>query len=33
MDVRKSMQNYINKMISDVPEMKVLLLDEETVRP
>lgn len=31
MDVIKAVQNYVNKMIDEVPGMKVLLLDTETV--
>ena len=30
MDVVRAVQNYIDKMIKDVPGMKVLLLDSET---
>ncbi|KAJ3412362.1 vacuolar protein sorting-associated protein 45 [Chytridiales sp. JEL 0842] len=30
MDVIKSVQNYLNKMVQEVPGMKVLLLDAET---
>ncbi|CAG8796170.1 28788_t:CDS:10, partial [Dentiscutata erythropus] len=30
MDVVKAVQNYINKMVNEVPGMKVLLLDAET---
>lgn len=32
MDVRKATRDYITKMVSDVPGMKVFLLDNETVR-
>lgn len=32
MDVVKAVQHYVEKMISDVPGMKVLLLDTMTVR-
>lgn len=32
MDAIKAVQNYLNKMISDVTGMKVLLLDTETVK-
>ena len=31
MDVVKAVQHYVEKMISDVPGMKVLLLDTMTV--
>lgn len=31
MDVIKAIQHYADKMISDVPGMKALLLDTETV--
>lgn len=31
MDVIKAIQHYVDKMINDVPGMKVLLLDMETV--
>lgn len=31
MDVVKAIQHYVDKLISDVPGMKVLLLDTETV--
>lgn len=30
MDVIKAVQNYVNKMIDEVSDMKVLLLDTET---
>lgn len=33
MDVLKALQTYISKMITEVPGMKVLLLDSHTVRP
>ena len=32
MDILKAAQTYINKMITEVPGMKVLLLDAHTVR-
>lgn len=32
MDVTKAVQTYLFKMISQVPGMKVLLLDSHTVR-
>ena len=32
MDVVKAVQHYINRMLSDVSGMKILLLDGETVR-
>lgn len=31
MDMIKSVQHYVDKMIDDVPGMKTLLLDIETV--
>lgn len=31
MDVLKAVQTYVNKMVGDVPGMKVLLLDAHTV--
>ena len=33
MDVLKAVQTYVNKMITEVSGMKVLLLDSHTVRP
>lgn len=33
MDVIKAVQHYAEKMINDVPGMKALLLDTETVSP
>lgn len=32
MDVLKAAQTYVKKMITEVPGMKVLLLDQHTVR-
>jgi len=32
MDVLKAVQTYVQKMVGDVPGMKVLLLDAHTVR-
>lgn len=32
MDVIKAIQHYADKMINDVPGMKALLLDTETVK-
>lgn len=32
MDVLKAVQTYVQKMVTDVPGMKVLLLDAHTVR-
>lgn len=33
MDVLKAVQTYVNKMITEVTGMKVLLLDAHTVSP
>lgn len=33
MDVLKAVQTYVTKMITEVPGMKVLLLDAHTVSP
>jgi hypothetical protein len=31
MDATKSIQNYINKMVTSVPGLKIMLLDSDTV--
>ena len=33
MNAVKAIKDYVTKMIQEMPGMKVLLLDEDTVRP